>query len=175
MNAAEIERRATQAEIVAALRDEYCAPKWLTVPELANSTGSRADRRIDLFALAAWPSGGFETIAFEIKVSRGDFFRDIRDPLKQRHARLYCSQFYFVTPADLVQPAEIPDWAGLRELHKGAPVSGPALEWMKAPYFPDNFKTVVMAPDLPRIHPTWPFVASLLRTSQKFTNAGPQN
>lgn len=154
--------------ILTALQACYRAPKWVTVPELANSTGGRADRRIDLFALAAWPSGGFETIAFEIKVSRGDFLRDIKDPLKQRHARLYCGQFYFVTPPGLLKPGEIPDWAGLKEFRFGEEIPDHARKYFgeKTHHDPD-IRTVVAAPDLPRIHPTWPFVASLLRTAMK--------
>jgi len=148
--------------IIAGLERRHRQPKWLTVRELSNSTGGRFERRVDLFAIAAWPSGGFETIAYEVKVSRSDFQRDIKQPLKQRHGRLYASQFYFATPPGLLKPEEMPDWAGLIEVEAAEPIK----VYAEAGYVETirhHCAIRVSAPDLPRIHPTWPFVASLMR------------
>ncbi len=156
----------TSAEILAGLEHRHREPKWLTLRELPNSTGGRFDRRVDLFAIAAWPSGGFETISYEVKISRSDFLRDIKQPMKQRRGRLYSSQFYFATPPGLIKPNEIPDWAGLIEIN--APEPTPVLAdagWIS--HFTPASRIIVSAPDLPRIHPTWPFVASLLRVATK--------
>jgi hypothetical protein len=49
------------------------------------------------------------TTAYEIKVSRGDFMRD-----EKWHLYLpYCNRFYFICPAELIKPEEVPDQAGL--------------------------------------------------------------
>ena len=48
-------------------------------------------------------------IAYEIKVSRSDFLRDV----KWRDYLDYCTEFYFVCPRGLIDPKELPDEAGL--------------------------------------------------------------
>lgn len=48
-------------------------------------------------------------IGYEIKVSRSDFLRD-----NKWHAYLaLCNQFYFVAPAGIIDPKEVPEKAGL--------------------------------------------------------------
>ncbi|HXK36903.1 MAG TPA: MmcB family DNA repair protein [Candidatus Paceibacterota bacterium] len=48
-------------------------------------------------------------VGYEVKISRGDFRRDG----KWRNYLQYCNLFYFVTPWGLIQPAEVPEDAGL--------------------------------------------------------------
>lgn len=64
---------------------------------------------------------------FEIKLTRSDFRADaekadrpvFNGPLITKHSRLAAADpkgpciFWFVTPRDLVQPSELPPWAGL--------------------------------------------------------------
>lgn len=157
-NGAGVEKAAITTEhILSGLEERYPLPRWVTVRELPNATAWKAARRIDLFAIGAWPSEGFDTVAFEVKVSRADFLRDMKDPTKQRFSRLMASNFYFATVAGIVKPGELPDWAGLVEFD-------PADE---DPYRRRAGKFVVPAPELPRMHPTWPFVACLTRLMAK--------
>lgn len=48
-------------------------------------------------------------IGYEIKVSRSDFLRDE----KWRGYLPYCNRFYFVAPAGVIKPEEVPEEAGL--------------------------------------------------------------
>jgi len=84
-------------------------------PELRLGSGycGVAQRRIDLFMISS--NAGNPTTAFEIKVSRQDFKKDINDDMKQRGARLYANEFYYVAPKDMLKTDEIPLWAGLLE------------------------------------------------------------
>ncbi|WP_394658791.1 MmcB family DNA repair protein [uncultured Novosphingobium sp.] len=112
--------------------------------ELAMSGG---DRRCDFWTISPNGSAGFKAVAYEIKISRADFRRD--HAFKQREARLYSDQFYYVTPAGLVRREEVPEWAGLIEF------DGTLL------------KRVVNAPLRDKDGPTWQFVVSLIRNSGK--------
>ena len=47
-------------------------------------------------------------ICYEVKTSRADYLDELKHPLKRRIGMRYSNEFYFVTPADLVKPAEIP-------------------------------------------------------------------
>lgn len=89
---------------------------YIIFPELRLGSGycGVAQRRIDCFVINS--GQGNETTAFEIKVSRQDFQKDISDDLKQRGARLYANKFYYVAPKGLLKIKEIPLWAGLWEL-----------------------------------------------------------
>jgi hypothetical protein len=110
--------------------------------ELAFCQGAR---RCDLWTISANSSAGFKARAYEIKVSRADFRRDTS--VKQREARLFSDQFFYVTPAGLLKPDEVPDWAGLIEHRDG------------------GFHTVVQAPYRDKDAPTWELVVSLIRNS----------
>lgn len=105
----------------------------------------QGSRRCDFWTISPNSSSGFKARAFEIKVSRADFRRDSFE--KQRGARLFADQFYYVTPAGLLKKDEIPDWAGLIELHGG------------------QLKEIVRAPLLDKCAPSWELVVSLIRNS----------
>lgn len=104
-------------------------------------------RRIDFWTLHPQEGKGHCATSYEIKVSRTDFKRD--SAMKQREARLYSDQFYYVAPVGLIAPDEVPDWAGLQE-------------WTG-----ERFKFTVHAPKLSKSAPSWDFVTSLIRSSQK--------
>jgi hypothetical protein len=102
-------------------------------------------RRCDLWTISANSSAGFKARAYEVKISRADFRRD--NAIKQREARLFSDQFFYVTPAGLLKPDEVPDWAGLIEYTDG------------------SFKTIIPAPYRDKDAPTWELVVSLIRNS----------
>lgn len=91
---------------------------WAVFDEFIPGTGtsSSAGSRIDVWAMNVWPSGGFVTIAYEIKVSRGDFLRELKDDHKRDWALTFSDEFYFVAPKDLIKPDELPDNSGLIEV-----------------------------------------------------------
>lgn len=73
--------------------------------------GPAGNPRIDTWVLAVtWTR--YTAFAFEVKVHRGDFLRDVQ--AGKWHSYLpHCSHFYFATPGGLVKPDEVPDPAGL--------------------------------------------------------------
>lgn len=116
-----------------------------------------AKRRIDVWAIEANATKGCTATAYEIKVSRGDFRRDLADPLKQRGARLFSDQFYYVAPAGLIKRDEVPDWAGLLEPRMCG-------SWLM-------LQEVVPAPIRSKDAPSWPLVVSLLRREPLLVDA----
>ncbi len=90
------------------------APIWIFFSELGNHR--YASRRVDFWAMACWKSLNYKKIAYEIKISRADFLKEIRDPTKRQFALSISDQFYFVTPPDLIALEELPDECGLIEL-----------------------------------------------------------
>ena len=130
-------------------RQEFCNEVVLPELRLGSGFSDVAQRRIDLFTISS--QRGNYTTAFEIKVSRQDFLKDIQNDLKQRGARLYSSNFYYVAPKDLIAHEEIPVWAGLMEFD----------------FEQQTFRTKVPAPLQSRNTPSWGLVCSIVRKVNK--------
>lgn len=126
--------------ILEALKQRHRAEIWAV--ELALSSGAR---RCDFWSLHPHASKGYLARAYEIKVSRSDFRRDT--PKKQRDARLFSDEFYYVTPPGLVNVDEVPDWAGL-------------MEWDG-----ERWRVPISAPRRDKDAPSWELVVSIMRNS----------
>lgn len=88
---------------------------FVCIPEckIGSSWSNGKHRIIDLWCMAkSWAHP--RTIAFEIKVNRNDFLRDI----KWQDYLDYCTEFYFVAPPNIIMPDELPPEAGLLVISK---------------------------------------------------------
>lgn len=104
------------AEIREALRGVFPSPEWLLGFEVRNGAGFDANRSIDAQAINTWPSRGMEIVAVEIKVSRSDFLREMKDPSKAESGAAYADRIALATPKGLVKPEELPKGWGLIEV-----------------------------------------------------------
>ncbi len=103
-----------------ALRERYAPPQWAFFTQVKPSTGWRGpDRYADALALDTWPSSGMELHGFEIKVSRGDWLRELKDPSKADALARYCDRWWIAAPKGLVQVEELPKTWGLYEYAGG--------------------------------------------------------
>jgi len=84
--------------------DDVCVSECKTGQSWTNKTM----RKIDLWVMKKSYTHP-QTIAYEIKISRQDFIRDD----KWQEYLPYCTDFYFVAPAGIIDPAEVPAEAGL--------------------------------------------------------------
>lgn len=123
--------------------------KWVYVEELTTATGSADATRIDAWAMHCWPSARHERIAYEVKVSRGDYLREMKTPGKRKYAMMFSNLFYFVTPRKLVSPEEVPAGCGLMEYN----ADGRLYTRVSAPYRESTF-------------PTWGFLAAVTRRTR---------
>lgn len=92
--------------------------EWATFRELNIGTGSFGGRFIDFFAMNLWPSKNYLKIAYEVKVSRADFTKELKDPQKREGAERIANECYFVVPSGLLQFDEIPQGWGLLVMQK---------------------------------------------------------
>ena len=81
--------------------------KDIFIPQCNHGAGHQT-MRMDAWTMAkSWAHPCY--CAYEIKVSRSDFLQDE----KYRHYMKFCNQFYFVCPAKLIDPSELPSDCGL--------------------------------------------------------------
>jgi len=101
-------------ELRALVRKKWASPAWALFEEVGNSTGFGCSRHADAIAVSIWPSRGLSIQGLELKVSRSDWLRELKDPSKSEAIQQYCD-FWFVIASDekVVLPEELPANWGL--------------------------------------------------------------
>lgn len=104
----------SSALIKEALRKRYPPPEFAFFEEVRNRTGyatgveAPRERYADAIALGLFPSAGLPLIGFEVKVSRADWLRELKDATKANAVQRYCDRWYVVAPAGTVRRDELP-------------------------------------------------------------------
>jgi hypothetical protein len=148
--------------------------EWLFFRELRVGTGRRNNnaQRVDAFALNCLPHLAMKRVCYEVKVSRADFLGELRTPLKRRIGMRYSNEFYFVTPAGLVDPSEVPAECGLIEAGRATPHEWRALQRRHGGFFHYDAAAqqyclvIIPAPWRDTPGPTWQLAAALVRNQR---------
>lgn len=147
------------ADVLKALRKRHQPPAWVFVEELRIGTGwsgglwdfdgtaISAEQRIDAWAIHCWKSKKYRRVAYEVKVYRSDWLKELKNPRKRRAAMAISNYFYFAAPEGLIKPEEVPDGCGLVEVRSD-----------------QLHVTTIRAKWRETVKPTWPFIASLARS-----------
>lgn len=106
-------------DVIELLRNRYAAPAWAFLEQVGDGTGAYTSRHADAIAMGVWPSRGLELIGFEVKVSRGDWRRELVKPDKAEPIAARMDRFFVVAPADVVPLSEVPPAWGLLEVVGG--------------------------------------------------------
>jgi len=80
----------------------------VVLEQVPDGTGMYAGHHIDVAVFDLWPSKGLLRSAFEIKVSRSDFIRELQHPNKYKWVLECFHEFWFVAPKDVIQVDELP-------------------------------------------------------------------
>lgn len=167
----------TAAVVKELLRLRHAEPvgAWAYFPEFTPGIGYASpgvETRIDAWAMNVWPSNGYTTIAYEIKVSRSDFLRELKDPDKRAWALRFSDEFYFVAPRHLIHPKELPPECGLIEVTKVTVKGNYKIDGQRY-----TMRATVKAPkrktlkDLDRdARPTWHLLAAVARRACRAEN-----
>lgn len=148
--------RLTERQMLDRLCKRYSANygngvRYALAEHVRNKAGFFAERTADFIAVDLWPSSGNAVHGHEVKVSRGDWLTELKDPSKAEAFRCYCDRWWLVVsdPA-IVRPGELPDGWGLM-----------------AAVGKDKLRAVTRAPRLiPSALPKT-FMAALLRANAK--------
>lgn len=139
----------TSNDIARLLRERYPLPEWALVFECRNRTGygGGRDHFADAAAWCCYPSKGLHRLAFEIKVARSDWARELQTPEKRAWLEKHFHETWVVAAHGVVKEEELPsgwglivatkDGAGLRVSRHAAhrdypPTAGPELAAMRA-------------------------------------------
>lgn len=107
-------------ELMGLLRERYPKDAYAFFTEVPDGTGGNCRRHCDALVMSLWPSRGLTLTGFELKVSRGDWIKELKTPAKAESIAKYCDFWYLVAGDEkIVQPGELPATWGLM-----APVGG---------------------------------------------------
>jgi hypothetical protein len=111
----------TEADILKVLRTRFGPPTYAFLSHVRNGTGFARTtvRTADALAMGLWPSRGVELHGFEVKVSRGDWLHELKQPEKAEEIGRYCDRWWIAAPKGVVDVAEIPPAWGLITLDGG--------------------------------------------------------
>lgn len=104
----------TALELERALRVRFSAPEYAFLAQVRSGTGANFARTCDGLAMGVWPSRGLTLLGFEIKASRQDWIKELREPAKAERFCRFCDRWYLVVSDEkIVQPGELPATWGL--------------------------------------------------------------
>jgi hypothetical protein len=84
------------------LESRYNDEHSILLYEVRDSTGFDSSRSADAMSISLYRTRGREVNGFEIKHSRSDWLRELKDPAKAEEIGKYCDYFYLLTPDDTV-------------------------------------------------------------------------
>jgi hypothetical protein len=83
-----------------------------------DATGFGSSRTADGLYMGCWQSVGVQLHGFEVKVSRGDWLREIQDVSKAGCFEKFCQYWWIAVPDGIVELAEMPAQWGLKVVSK---------------------------------------------------------
>lgn len=83
-------------KLLQALRKDWAWPDKGFIPEFRGGTGYGRESRADAIAMDLWPSRGLKLVGFELKTSRQDWLREVKNPGKCESIKQFCDQWYLV-------------------------------------------------------------------------------
>lgn len=129
--------------------EHWSLKNFITIREARCGTGYRYQNQRSFDYMAISTLEGNQVCGYEVKASRADFRKDIKDPEKQKALRCFANLFYYVAPEGVIKKEELPPWAGLLEM---AQYNGKYCLYQ-----------IVGAPLQANFPPTWSFVAECIR------------
>lgn len=101
-------------ELMTMLRERYPKDAYAFFTEVPDGTGGNCRRHCDALVMSLWPSRGLTLTGFELKVSRGDWIKELKQPAKADSIARYCDFWYLVVSDEkIVQRGELPATWGL--------------------------------------------------------------
>lgn len=104
----------TAVNLMDLIRKRHDGPAWIVIDEVGNGTGSHVSRHADAVAIGIWPSQGYEIHGYEIKVSRSDVQKELRDPSKADAVGKFCDYWWLaIADEKMIDGLTIPPTWGI--------------------------------------------------------------
>lgn len=124
----------TSNDLHEAVRNTYPAPNFMYLKEVRDATGFDAVRSADAIAIGMYRSCGRLIHGFEMKVSRTDWQKELKNAAKAESLMRYCHRWSLIVPdASIVHPGELPTTWGLGVWNQSRKNALPKVKWVVPP------------------------------------------
>jgi hypothetical protein len=111
-------QRVTERDMLDLLRRRFTVdpgngPRYVYAEHVRNSAGFDASRTCDFMALDTWPSSGLALHGMEVKVSRADWLRELKQPAKAAAFMAVVDYWWLVCPKGVADVTELPPGWGM--------------------------------------------------------------
>jgi hypothetical protein len=109
----------TEVELTKALLRRYSqragnGHRYAVAAQVRSQAGFDARRTADFVAMDLWPSSGLPLHGHEVKVSRSDWLRELKEPEKSQEFIPYMNHWWLVVPDEaMIRRGELPGGWGL--------------------------------------------------------------
>lgn len=104
----------TTQKVIERLAAKYPSPQYGFITQVRSGTGYYQARTADALAMSLWPSRGLHLLGFEVKVSRTDWIKELKNPEKAEELASYTHFWYMVLGNEnIIKPGELPPKWGL--------------------------------------------------------------
>lgn len=146
----------TSADLHAVVQTSYPSPNFVYLKEVRDATGFDAVRSADALAIGMYRSCGRLIHGFEMKVSRSDWLRELKDAAKAESLMRYCHHWSLIVPDEsIVHDGELPPTWGLGIPHQSRKGAATRIKW------------IVKPPALEPQPPNMIFLSALIYAAQK--------
>lgn len=111
----------TADQVIEAIRRRYIpdaqVPEWVLLEQVRNQQGFGGRdpiRTFDALMIGLWESRGHPIHGFEVKVSKGDWKRELKAPDKADPLVRHVTHWWVAAPSGVVDPSTLPDGWGLQ-------------------------------------------------------------
>lgn len=102
------------SQMLARIRARHADSGFAVLTEVGDATGVKHTRWADALVMNLWPSRGLELHGYEVKVSRSDWLKELREPSKAEAIARYCDRWWIaVGDASIAKTDELPRGWGL--------------------------------------------------------------
>lgn len=115
-----VQPKLTERQVLDLLRQRHVrrgnggSGEYAYLEHVRNSAGFNSNRTFDAVTLSLWPSRGLHLHAYEVKCSRSDWLRELKEPAKAEAAAVLVDQFSLVIADEgIVRLGELPPTWGL--------------------------------------------------------------
>jgi hypothetical protein len=153
------------------IEKKYPLPYWSFIREFRNDTGFNANRFADALAVGLYGSRGQHIVGFELKISRADWLRELKQPEKAEAIARFCDYWNVViTDEQIVDLAEFPpNWGLLLASGKRVKVLKPAPALTAQP-MPRDFMAAIVKQAIDRA--IAPYLVSKEEKNRQAENEG---
>jgi hypothetical protein len=107
----------TEALVYEKLSFCFPSPTFIVLPQVRSGTGfsKKIYRTADAIVASIYPSRGLYLSGVEIKITKSDFRKELREPEKSDEISRFCRFWYLAAPSGIIPVGEVPPSWGLIE------------------------------------------------------------